>query len=263
MSIPSSGPLTLTTIQTEFGGSNPASLSEYYAGGGLVPSGTSGAYGAVPSSGQISIQNFYGTQALVHGSATYTASGNFTVPAAVTSLTVKLVGGGASATKGQNHGGYAQYASPGNGGGGGGYRTGILSVTPGQVISFTVGGGGAGGNTNTGNNGGTSSVSTVYAYGGVRGGSGGAGGSGAGGSGGSTGGNGVVGAMGTICGGAGGAGASTYGGAGGIGGCQSVYFGTAGSPGNPAGGGGGGGGSGQMTGGDAGAGARGVVVFEW
>ena len=61
MAIPASGPLTMTTIQTEFGGSNPISLSEYYAGGGLVPAGTTGTYGAVPSSGTISIQKFYGT----------------------------------------------------------------------------------------------------------------------------------------------------------------------------------------------------------
>jgi hypothetical protein len=61
MPIPSSGPLSLTDIQTEFGGTNPISLNEYYAGGGLVPAGATGTYGAVPSSGTISIQNFYGT----------------------------------------------------------------------------------------------------------------------------------------------------------------------------------------------------------
>jgi len=63
MAIPSSGPLTLGDIQTEFGGSNPISLSEYYAGGSYVPAGTTGTYGAVPSSGEISIRNFYGTSA--------------------------------------------------------------------------------------------------------------------------------------------------------------------------------------------------------
>jgi len=62
MALPSSGPLSLADIQTEFGGSNPISLSEYYAGGTYVPAGTSGTYGAVPSSGAISIRNFYGTQ---------------------------------------------------------------------------------------------------------------------------------------------------------------------------------------------------------
>ena len=61
MALPASGPLSLTDIQTEFGGTNPISLNEYYAGGGLVPAGTTGTYGAVPSSGTISVQNFYGT----------------------------------------------------------------------------------------------------------------------------------------------------------------------------------------------------------
>lgn len=64
MAIPSSGAISLTTVQTEFGGSNPISLSEYYAGGAYVPAGTSGTYGAVPSSGAISLRNFYGTTAV-------------------------------------------------------------------------------------------------------------------------------------------------------------------------------------------------------
>jgi len=61
MTLPSSGPLSLSDIQTEFGGSNPISLSEYYAGGAYVPAGTTGTNGPVPSSGTISISNFYGT----------------------------------------------------------------------------------------------------------------------------------------------------------------------------------------------------------
>jgi hypothetical protein len=65
MPLPSSGPLTLANIQTEFGGANPISLSEYYAGGAYVPAGTTGTYGAVPSSGAISIRNFYGTSAVI------------------------------------------------------------------------------------------------------------------------------------------------------------------------------------------------------
>ena len=63
MALPTSGALTLDNIQTEFGGTNPIGLNEYYAGGGLVPAGTSGTYGAVPSSGALSVQNFYGTTA--------------------------------------------------------------------------------------------------------------------------------------------------------------------------------------------------------
>lgn len=64
MPIPNSGALALSTIQTEFGGSNPISLSEYYAGGVNVPSGTSGVNGSVPSSGTISFSKFYGTSDL-------------------------------------------------------------------------------------------------------------------------------------------------------------------------------------------------------
>ena len=61
MTLPTSGPLTLSDIQTEFGGSAPTSLNEYYAGGSYVAPGVTGTYGPVPSSGTISIKNFYGT----------------------------------------------------------------------------------------------------------------------------------------------------------------------------------------------------------
>lgn len=83
MAIPSSGPISLTTIQTEFGGSNPISLGEYYAGGSYVSSGTSGTYGAVPSSGAIGFRNFYGTSAnsyfIIYGGTNYTAANSLNV----------------------------------------------------------------------------------------------------------------------------------------------------------------------------------------
>lgn len=56
MALPSSGPLSLNDIQTEFGGANPISLSEYYRGGAYTTSNNTG----VPTSGAISIGNFYG-----------------------------------------------------------------------------------------------------------------------------------------------------------------------------------------------------------
>jgi hypothetical protein len=56
MALPSSGPLSLTNIQTEFGGSNPISLSEYYRGGSYVTTNNTN----VPTSGVISFSNFYG-----------------------------------------------------------------------------------------------------------------------------------------------------------------------------------------------------------
>jgi len=47
------------SIVTEYGGSTPHALSEYYAGGSNVPTGTSGAYGAIPSSGTIAMSKFF------------------------------------------------------------------------------------------------------------------------------------------------------------------------------------------------------------
>lgn len=49
----------MNTIAGEFGGSVPHSLSEYYRGGGLVPNTPTNA--AIPTSGQISMGNFYGS----------------------------------------------------------------------------------------------------------------------------------------------------------------------------------------------------------
>jgi hypothetical protein len=59
MALPSSGVLTLADIQTEFGGTNPIDLSDYYRGGGLVPD--SGPNAAIPTSGAISVSDFYGS----------------------------------------------------------------------------------------------------------------------------------------------------------------------------------------------------------
>jgi hypothetical protein len=61
MAIPSSGPITFAQIQTEFGGSNPIGLNEYYRGGAYVPNIPSNS--GVPTSGAISVSNFYGTNA--------------------------------------------------------------------------------------------------------------------------------------------------------------------------------------------------------
>ena len=63
MAIVSSGQVSLLDLQNEFGGSNPIGINEYYAGGGLVPSGTINGSGQnIPSSGQVSFNTFYGSQ---------------------------------------------------------------------------------------------------------------------------------------------------------------------------------------------------------
>jgi len=206
---------------------------------------------------------------------TFTADTTWTVPQGASLLTVFVVGGGGG-------GGY-------NGGGGGGGGNAVLntnySVTPGQIISVTVGLGGTGGIVSSATNataGGSSSFGAVTATGGTQGNNndgsggssggfaggagnvsfGGGGGAGAGGTGFSavTDGNGGVGYFyqGDFYGGGGGGGCESFSGAtsvviggegglggGGDGGSQGEV-GVAGAP-NTGGGGGGGGHSGTLT----------------
>jgi hypothetical protein len=55
MALQTSGAISLNDIQTEFGGSNPISISEYY-----------GAAAGIPASGVISIGDFYGASAVTY-----------------------------------------------------------------------------------------------------------------------------------------------------------------------------------------------------
>jgi hypothetical protein len=62
MTLQITGAISLADIQTEFGGSNPAGLNEYYDGGAYVPPYTYGTLGLrVPTSGEIKFWHFYGT----------------------------------------------------------------------------------------------------------------------------------------------------------------------------------------------------------
>ena len=54
--IPSTGPILITDLSTEFGGSAPHSISEYYRNGAFVPSNNT----LVPTSGGISFSQFRG-----------------------------------------------------------------------------------------------------------------------------------------------------------------------------------------------------------
>ncbi|CNH98888.1 bacteriophage tail fiber protein [Yersinia frederiksenii] len=118
--------------------------------------------------------------------ATYLTAGTFTftVPDGVTRIRARVVGGGGGA------GGSAAVKS-GGGGGAGGYSEDWITVTPGQVLTITVGANGAGGTAgNAGASGGSSSISGYLsasggAYGDAGGGGTGAGGFGGAGTGGS------------------------------------------------------------------------------
>ena len=62
MTIPT-GQTSFSDIQTEMGGSNPISLSEYYTGGGLTKSNIGGfAPNGIPTSGTISVEDFRGAE---------------------------------------------------------------------------------------------------------------------------------------------------------------------------------------------------------
>jgi hypothetical protein len=186
-----------------------------------------------------------------------TTQGNWLVPAGVTSVKVRIWGGGGA--------GGAGFTAAGGGGAGGGYSEGYYSVTPGEVIAVSVGNGGAG----AGSNGGTSSFGALAsASGGVAGGNGGSSGNGAGGSQGGTG----AGSGFTVSGSAGGpafssgadwlsgVGGSAFGGAGAVsvvgpGGSADVNGNSGISPGA--------GGSGGLGAGVGGVGGPGLVLVEW
>ena len=61
MALQSSGAISLQDLKTEFGDTGSSSLSEFYRGGSLVPN--TGTNAAVPTSGQISLTDFYGAAA--------------------------------------------------------------------------------------------------------------------------------------------------------------------------------------------------------
>ena len=63
MALQSSGAISLQDLKTEFGDTGASSLSEFYRGGSLVPN--TGTNAAVPTSGQISLTDFYGASAIV------------------------------------------------------------------------------------------------------------------------------------------------------------------------------------------------------
>jgi len=72
MPLQSSGVISLANIQTEFGGTNPIGLNEYYLNGAYTTG--SGATG-VPTSGTISLGSFYG-KSKITGAVEYMLAGN-------------------------------------------------------------------------------------------------------------------------------------------------------------------------------------------
>lgn len=90
MTLPASGPISLSDIRNEFGGSAPDSLSEYYRGGAYVPNIP--ANNSIPTSGAISLSDFYGTTNLL---ISLSGGGDTTiVPGGTATASISFVGDG-------------------------------------------------------------------------------------------------------------------------------------------------------------------------
>jgi len=245
MAIPGPGiAISMTTIATEFGGTVPHSLSEYYRGGGLVPNVPANA--AIPTSGQIAIGNFYGATNRISVPLTLAGNAyNYNVyanrgPAYVAGIsdvvvtvnpgvtigststgayamlvpsafnpgdTITIVNGGVIQGMGGagGNGAYPTFASAGAGGGNAVYVNRPTIITNNGTLAGGGGGGGGGGASST------LRYKAPNSFGGGGGGGGGAGfNGGAAGAGGSN--------IGGVSGTPGGAGTSTTGGGGGGGG---------------------------------------------
>jgi hypothetical protein len=68
MALPSSGQLSIGQLQAEFGGGSYY-LKNFYRGGGIVPNTSYN--GNIPTSGQISLEQFYGSSSAVPGSGNW------------------------------------------------------------------------------------------------------------------------------------------------------------------------------------------------
>lgn len=165
------------TLPVASGGTNatatPTAGAVAYGTGSAYAFSASGTAGQVLTSSGSSAPTWGTPTAVSQPNCTVYTSGTntFTVPTGITKVMVEVWGGGGGAA-------ISQF-----GGGGGGYSKGILSVTPGNTITATVGAGGTGGQAlgSSGDAGGTSTFSSISATGG--GGAGSVGGSGSGGTG--------------------------------------------------------------------------------
>ena len=154
MALPDSGPISLTDIQDEFGGSGSISLSEYYKGGAYVLN-TDFAPN-VPRSGTISLSDFYGARRTFVTTETFTTQGDnlFIIPPTIVgNLFVTMTGGGG--------GGGGPDSYPGRAGYPGLVVTNSqIPVLPGDIVNAFIGGGGGPGGSGGGGGGGGKIICT-------------------------------------------------------------------------------------------------------
>lgn len=123
MTIKSTGKINFSELQTEFGGSNPVSMSEYYRGGTNVPNANKNT--SIPISGKISTSNFYNTSK-------------------TTVVTYEIIGGGGAGGRGVDD---RDNNTRGTYGGSGG----TSSLSASGISTITAPGGSGGENTGGGN----------------------------------------------------------------------------------------------------------------
>jgi hypothetical protein len=149
MPVPLTGPISLTDIQAEFGGTNPISLTEYYKGGAYVLD-TDFAPN-VPTSGTISLGDFRGARKTTLTTLTVTAAGDnlIVLPATFVGNIIidNMTGGGGGGGGPDSQPGYPGYAG----------RTiigGNIPAAAGDIVNLYVGGGGGAGGSGGGGGGG-------------------------------------------------------------------------------------------------------------
>lgn len=81
MTLPASGTITMAQIRAEFGGAGSTALNGYYRGGTLVPNVP--ANSGIPTSGAISLSNFYNASGATISFSAPTYSFSFTRPSGV------------------------------------------------------------------------------------------------------------------------------------------------------------------------------------
>ena len=148
MTLPASGTIKASQIQTEFGGSNPISMSEYY-----------GLDSGIPSTGPIKFSNFYGK--VINATRTINATTNFNARTDFQN-NATIVGGKATSAAVYANNQPVKYYITVNGTigatGTGSYAFDMGTFPAGTTIyltnnSYIVGAGGAGGGTNGGTGG--------------------------------------------------------------------------------------------------------------
>lgn len=155
MTIPSSGPISLYDLQSTAGGTDPISITEYYRDGAYIDA--TWIAPNVPTSGTISLGNFYGVYVNIIGQAEYTTAGTYTwvCPANVFNVSVLCVGAGAGTNVSGGDSSFSGAAGTLIAGGGTKPSGGAGTTLSSSLSTGTVGGGNGGnGLTGSGNKGG-------------------------------------------------------------------------------------------------------------